>query len=106
MGCIYWQHSAVQPYTIHVDRMYLVGKLQHKFESHSAQVLDVDWKPGIHPSPFEFDCTSNNSIVQVDIMGMMFSRHAQQIAQLLSVHLQTERPTLTRQQQLPHRCKS
>jgi len=82
------------------------GKLQHKFESHSAQVLDVDWKPGIHPSPFEFDCTSNNSIVQVDIMGMMFSRHAQQIAQLLSVHLQTERPTLTRQQQLPHRCKS
>jgi len=41
----------------------------------------------------------------VDIMGLMFSRRAQQIAQLLSVRLQTERLTPTRQQQLPHRCR-
>lgn len=28
-------------------RIYLhLGKLQHKFEAHSAQVLDVDWKHG------------------------------------------------------------
>ena len=51
------------------------------------------------------DCISNSSIVQVDIMGLMFSRRAQQIAQLLSVRLQTERLTPTRQQQLPHRCR-
>ena len=26
--------------------LWPLGKLQHKFEAHSAQVLDVDWKHG------------------------------------------------------------
>lgn len=39
------------------------GKLQHKFESHSAQVLDVDWKPGgYHGHDVFASCSTDRTI--------------------------------------------
>jgi len=40
-----------------------LGKLQHKFEAHSAQVLDVDWKHGGHHGRDVFaSCSTDRTI--------------------------------------------
>ena len=40
-----------------------LGKLQHKFEAHSAQVLDVDWKHGgYHGRDVFASCSTDRTI--------------------------------------------
>ena len=59
-----------------------LGKLQHKFEAHSAQVLDVDWK---HGKKFIYIFIHLSGLDQADTTGVTSSLHVRQIAQLLYV---------------------
>ena len=79
MGCIYRQ-VMVCVMTKSLD----LGKLQHKFEAHSAQVLDVDWKNGALPCA-TCKLLFNLPLSQEDIMVVMYLLRVRQIAQSLSV---------------------
>lgn len=50
-------------YNISPHRHIILGRLQHKFEAHSAQVLDVDWKHGgYHGHDVFASCSTDRTI--------------------------------------------